>query len=208
MRALRVLVACEFSGIVRDAFTAAGHYAMSCDLLETESPGPHFKGDVREVLDAGWDMLIAHPTCTYLANSGVRWLHTRPERWALLAEGAVFYRLLRDAPIPRRAIENPVMHSHARKLIQPGRRQVVQPWWFGDPQFKAVGLEIIGLPALVATNKLTPPKPGSEEHKQWSRVHRMAPGPDRQKERSRFFRGIANAMADQWGNPLALDLAA
>jgi hypothetical protein len=117
---MHVLIACEYSGVVRDAFTRAGHYAMSCDLLPTESPGPHYEGDVRDVLNAGWDMMIAHPVCTRLANSGVRWLEAPPrgrtvaEMREELQKGAEFYCLLRDAPIPLKAIENPVMHRHAR----------------------------------------------------------------------------------------------
>ena len=114
---LRVLVACEYSGIVRDAFTRRGHYAMSCDLLPTESPGPHYQGDVRDTLIAGlWDIMIAHPVCTFLTNAGVRWLYEKPGRWAQMEEGAAFYKLLRDAPVPLRAIENPIMHKHARAL--------------------------------------------------------------------------------------------
>jgi len=165
--------------------------------------------DVRDVLDDGWDFGIFHPPCTRLANSGVRWLHVPPsgrtlaEMWQELEDGAAFYRTLRDAPIPFKAIENPVMHAHAAVLVQPGRRQVVQPWWFGDPFFKATGFELIGLPPLVATNRLTPPRKGTPEHKAWSRVHMASPGPNRWKERSRTFPGIAAAMADQWGTYVA-----
>ena len=107
--------------------------------------------------------------------------------------------MLRDAPIARKAIENPVMHRYARERIIPGARQVVQPWWFGEPEFKATGFELIGLPPLVPTNKLTPPASGTDEHKQWSKVHRMSPGPDRWKNRSRTYLGVAAAMAQQWG---------
>lgn len=202
---MKVLVACEYSGRVRDAFIAAGHDAMSCDMLPTEVPGPHYQGDVRDVLTSGWDLMIAHPPCTRLTNSGVRWLHvpppgkTKEEMWADLDAAAAFYRTLRDAPIPRKALENPVMHKYARQRITIGARHVVQPWWFGEPAFKATGFELIGLPPLVATNKLTPPKPGTAEHKAWSWVHRATPGPDRWKNRSRTFHGIANAMAAQWG---------
>lgn len=205
MKRLRVLVACEYSGRVRDAFLAMGHDAMSCDLLPTDVPGPHHQGDVLEILDDGWDMMIAHPTCTRLTNSGVRWLHVPPkgrtldEMWQELDEAAAFYRALRDAPIPMRAIENPVMHRYARERVNPGRRQVVQPWWFGDKAFKATGLELIGLPDLIPTNKLTPPKPGTDEHKEWSAIHRASPGPDRWKIRSTTFPGISHAMAAQWG---------
>lgn len=209
---MRVLVACEYSGRVRDAFIAAGHDAMSCDMLETEVPGPHYQGDIRDVIDSvrltggmGFDLLIAHPPRTRLANSGVRWLHeppagkTKAEMWAALDEAAEFYRMLRDVPIPRKAIENPVMHCHARGLLGNAKRHVVQPWWFGEPAFKATGFELIGLPPLVPTNKLVPPKPGTDEHKAWSWVHRLPPSEDRWKHRSRTFQGVAQAMAAQWG---------
>lgn len=204
-RPMRVLVACEYSGRVRDAFSRAGHLAMSCDMLDTEVPGPHYKGDIRDVLYDGWDLLVAHPPCTRLTNSGVRWLKVPPpgktleQMWADLESAAEFYKLLRDAPIPRKAIENPIMHCYARERIQIGFRQVVQPWWFGEEAFKATGLELIGLPPLEPTNKLAPPKKGTPEHKAWSAVHMASPGPDRWKERSRTYNGIAQAMADQWG---------
>lgn len=211
---MNVLIACEESGTVRDAFLALGHNAISCDLLPTRSKGPHLQCDVREVLHLGWDLMIAHPVCKRLANSGVRWLHeppagkSREEMWADLEKAAEFYRLLRDAPIPQKAIENPVMHAHAIELVKPGYRQVVQPWWFGDPTFKATGFELIGLPDLVPTNKLTPPKPGTDEHKAWSWVHRMPPGPNRERERSKFQPGIARAMAEQWGGCVEMARAA
>lgn len=205
MKPMRVLIACEYSGRVRDAFTRAGHLAMSCDMLDTEAPGAHYKGDIRDVLYDGWDLMIAHPPCTRLTNSGVRWLKVPPpgrtldEMWSDLEAAAEFYKLLRDAPIPRKAIENPIMHCYARERIEIGFRQVVQPWWFGEEAFKATGLELIGLPPLTPTNKLTPPKTGTPEHKAWSKVHLASPGPDRWKDRSRTYEGIAQAMADQWG---------
>jgi len=150
-------------------------------------------------------MMIAHPECKRLTNAGVRWLTKPPngrtleEMWEELREGAEFYNKLRDADIPKKCIENPVMHPYARKLIKPGYRQIVQPWWFGDKTFKATGLELIGLPDLVPTNKLTPPKVGTEEHKQWSWVHRLPPGPDRARLRSKTQPGLAKAMSEQWG---------
>lgn len=202
---MRVLVACEYSGRVRDAFIRAGHDAMSCDILETEVPGPHHQGDIRDVLDEGWDLMIAHPPCTRLTNSGVRWLKVPPpgktldQMWADLEEAADFYKLLRDAPIPRKAIENPIMHCYARERVQAGHRQVVQPWWFGEPAFKATGLELIGLPDLRPTNVLVRPAKGTDEYKRWSAIHLATPGPNRWKNRSRTFQGIADAMADQWG---------
>ena len=205
---MRVLVACEFSGTVRDAFIAAGHDAMSCDLLPSERPGPHYHGDVRDVLGDGWDLMIAHPPCTYLANSGVRWLYggkgseRDPERWAAMEEAAAFFAMLLAAPIPRVAVENPVMHRYGRDLVN--RRacdaaggwiqysvHTIQPWQFGHGETKATQLWRRNLPALAPTNIV----PGREQ-----RVHRMAPGPDRWRERSRTFPGIAHAFADQWGS--------
>jgi hypothetical protein len=203
---MRVLVACEYSGTVRDAFIAAGHDAVSCDLLPTDKVGPHIQGDVLSVLHDGWDMMIAHPPCTRLANSGVRWLTAPPKGktieqiWSELKEAAVFYVKLRNAPIKFKAIENPVMHRYARELIGFAERQVIQPWWFGEKTFKATGFELHKLPELIPTNKLNPPEKGTAEHKAWSWVHRCPPGPDRWKIRSTTGRGVAQAMAQQWGD--------
>lgn len=178
---------------------------MSCDLLPTETKGPHYCGDVRDILHDEWDLLIGHPECTRLTNAGVRWLRkpnkgkTLVQMWRELFAAAEFYDTLRNAPIPRKALENPVMHKHARELLNVQKRQVVQPWWFGDKAFKATGWELFNLPPLVPTNKLKPPEKGSEEHKRWSWVHRMSPGPNRAKERSRFHPGMAKAMSEQWG---------
>jgi hypothetical protein len=204
---MRVLVACEFSGTVRDAFTRAGHYAMSCDLLPSETEGPHYQGDVRDVLDDPWDLLVGHPPCTFLTNAASKWLfhpndtalpvarrrrHPRyPNRWADMKTAAAFFRLLWDAPIPRIALENPVMHGHGRALIGRGHDQTFQPWHFGHGEVKRVCLWLKNLPPLVPTDVVEGRTP---------RVHRMPPGPDRQKERSRFFCGIADAMAAQWGS--------
>ncbi|WP_319533391.1 hypothetical protein [uncultured Cohaesibacter sp.] len=219
----KVLVACEFSGTVRDAFLAIGHDAFSCDLLPSETgSNRHIRGDVLDILDDGWDCLIvAHPPCTRLCNSGVRWLSeppkhrqpdyppeydswTRDERlafmWAELDKGAALFSKLWNADIPHVAVENPVMHPHAKERIinyEPAA-QTVQPWWFGEPQFKGTGLYLRNLPPLVPTDRLTPPKRGTDEHKAWSVVHRMGRSVNRSKERSRFFPGIAAAMADQW----------
>jgi hypothetical protein len=191
---VRVLVACEFSGTVRDAFIAQGHDAMSCDLLPTESPGPHHQGDVFDVLYDDWDLVIAHPPCTYLTNSGVRWLYDDRYRlrWQDMIDGATFFRSMLEAPAPMVAVENPVMHGWAAKVVGQKQAQVVQPWQFGHGETKGVGLWLKNLPKLRPTDVVA----GRE-----ARVHRMAPGPDRWKERSRFFTGIAEAMADQWGRP-------
>lgn len=179
----RVLVACEFSGAVRDAFTAAGCYAMSCDLLPTESPGPHHCGDVREVLDQPWDLMVAHPPCTHLAVSGARWFK---DKQAEQREALDFVRILLAAPIPRIALENPISIISS-KIRKPD--QIIQPWMFGHGETKATCLWLQNPPLLKPTHVVD----GRE-----NRVHRMPPGPDRWKERSRTFLGIALAMASQW----------
>lgn len=219
---MRVLVACEFSGTVRRAFAAKGHDAWSCDLLPAEDgSNRHFVGDVRERLHDGWDLLIvAHPPCTRLCNSGVRWLSTPPpgrtkdEMWADLDEGAALFSTLWNAPVERVAVENPVMHRHAKDRIegyQPAS-QSVQPWEYGDWETKRTCLWLRGLPALVPTYPtLAAARAGlglPNDAQPVARVHRMAPGADRAKERSRFFVGLANAMADQWGDPSAMESAA
>ncbi len=199
-RAPRVLVACEYSGTVRNAFLARGFDAWSCDLLPSEDgSNRHITGDARALLGDGWDMLmVAHPPCTRLCNSGVRWLTAPPagrtlaEMWAELEEGAALFSAFWNAPIERIAIENPVMHRHAKERIAGYQdfAQSVQPWQFGHPETKRTCLWLKGLPPIVPTDIVE----GRE-----ARVHRASPGPDRWKERSRFFTGIAAAMADQWG---------
>lgn len=183
---MRVLIACEYSGAVRDAFRRGGHDAMSCDLLPTEAPGPHYQGDVRDVLDYPWDLMVAHPPCTHLSVSGAR--HFEAKRMDGRQQAAVaFFMALARAPIPRIAIENPVciMSSMWRKADQ-----VIQPWQFGHGETKATCLWLKGLPLLRPTTVVE----GRE-----NRVHRMPPSPERWKERSRTFAGIAEAMAAQWG---------
>ena len=216
--ASRILIGCETSGVVRRAFAALGHDVWSCDLLPAEDrSNHHIIGDIRDHLNDGWDMLaVLHPPCTRLCNSGVRWLSTPPpgrtldEMWADLDEGAALFSACWNAPIDRVAVENPVMHKHARARIENYQRQAqtVQPWWFGEPAFKATSLYLRGLPPLRPTNKLTPPKSGTEEHKVWSAIHRAPPGPNRWAFRSRTFAGIAAAMADQWGGDAEPDAAA
>jgi len=189
---MKVLIACEYSGIVRDAFTKAGHEAFSCDLLPTETEGVHYQGDIKDFLyDHKWDLMIAHPPCTYLTNSGVRWLHTRPERWAQLDEGAAFFNFLLNASIYRICIENPIPHKYAVERIGRNYDQIIQPWQFGHGETKATCLWLKNLPKLKPTNIVD----GREQ-----RIWKMPPGPDRAKERARFFTGVADAMADQWGN--------
>lgn len=207
---MRVLIGCEFSGVVRRAFAERGHDAWSCDLLPAaDGSNRHFVGDVRDHLSEGWDLLaVFHPPCTRLCNSGVRWLSVPPpgktleQMWADLDEGAALFSDLWNAPIERVAVENPVMHKHARERIRNYQRpaQTVQPWWFGDRAFKGTGLYLRGLPPLVPTDRLSPPKPGTDEHKAWSAIHRAPPSADRWAFRSKTFAGIANAMADQWGD--------
>lgn len=208
---LRVLIGCEESGIVRRAFAALGHDAWSCDLIPAaDGSNRHIIGDVRDVMLWGWDLLfVAHPPCTRLCNSGVRWLTTPPpgksaeQMQAELIDGAALFSAIWNAPIERIAVENPVMHKHAKALIQNYHpaAQTVQPWWFGDEAFKATGLYLRGLPLLTATNKLTPPMRATDpaRHALWSKVHRASPGPNRAQLRSRTYHGIAAAMALQWG---------
>lgn len=182
---VKVLIACEFSGVVRTAFADKGHSAISCDLLESESDGPnHYRGDVREILDAGWDLMIAHPPCRYLAVSGARWFASRPYEQL---EALEFVRALMDAPIARIAIENPISVISS-KIRRPD--QIVQPWMFGHGETKATCLWLKGLPKLTATEIVAGRAP---------RVHFASPSPDRWKERSRTLTGLASAMAEQWG---------
>ena len=224
----RVLVACEFTGTVRRAFAARGHDAWSCDLLPSEDrSNKHIIGDVRDYLDDGWDLVIvAHPPCTRLCRSGRRWLSgpgnmTPPKKlprgrtWESMKEefeeGVDLFVSCWRAPVERVAIENPEMHDLARARMPADlpRPHIVQPHWFGHPEYKATGWYIRGLQPLVPTQRLREPTPGSDEWKAWNRVWRMPPRADRGKERSRFFAGMAEAMADQWGDfPIQGDLFA
>lgn len=230
---MRVLVACEFSGIVRDAFRALGHDAWSCDLLPTESRrygAPyywHHQCDVCELFDGRmahsmrlegqglqWDLMIAHPPCTYLAKSGVRWLvkgtkgvgGINRERWAKMVAAADFFRYLLEAPVKRIAIENPMMHGYANREIfgRDGRKpdQIIQPFQFGDPEWKTTCLWLKNLVPLKPTQIVKPEERlcgGKRPGRITSRIHRLPPGPERQRERSKTFKGIAQAMAWQWG---------
>lgn len=231
---MRVLVACEFSGVVRDAFIRHGHDAMSCDLLPSERPGPHYQGDVRDVLGHHWDLMVAHPPCTDLAVSGARYFAEK------IADGRQqraldFVRLLMNAPIERIAVENPVsvISSHIRKPDQ-----IVQPYWFGHPESKTTCLWLKNLPLLVPTKMCEPTwwkNPDGTDYrdssgKRYSPTHylsgrmqkglarwenqtasgqnKLAPSPDRWRIRSRTYEGIAEAMAVQWGAAAALECAA
>lgn len=186
---MRVLVACEYSGRVRDAFAAKGHDACSCDLLETERPGQHYKGDVRDMLAQEWDLMICHPPCTHLAVSGARHF-ARKVASGEQQEALDFVRMLLDAPVQKICLENPVSIISTR-IRKPS--QVVQPWMFGHGETKATCLWLKGLPKLRPTNLVDGRKP---------RVHHMPPGPNRWKDRSRTYEGIALEMAEQWGQDL------
>ncbi len=186
---MKVLVACEFSGVVRDAFAARGHDAWSCDLLPTESPGNHIQGDVLEVLGDGWDLMVAHPPCTRLCNSGVSWLDKR-NLWGELDEAVTFFRSLLLCDIPKIAAENPIPHKYAVAGIGRKYDQIIQPWQFGHGESKATCLWLKNLSPLTPTNIVD----GREQ-----RLHRLPPSKDRSKLRSTTYAGIAKAMAEQWG---------
>jgi hypothetical protein len=203
---MRVLVACEYSGVVREAFRRRGHEAWSCDLLPADDGSEwHFQIDAREVLDYGhgnmprrWDLLIAHPPCTRLCNSGVRWLAER-DLWADMREAAQLFLDFLNAPVDRIAVENPVMHRYAREIIGRGPDFTIQPWQFGHGEVKRTCFWTKGLPPLTPTKIVEGRTP---------RVHHASPGKDRWKERSTTLTGIAEAMADQWGNIVAAQAAA
>ena len=187
---MRVLVACEFSGAVRDAFKEAGHDAWSCDLLPSDTEGNHIVGNVLDVINDGWDLMIAHPPCTYLCNSGVSWLHKDESRWSKMRDGALFFKQLMDANIPQIAIENPIMHKYAVTVIGRRQDQLVQPWQHGHGETKATGFWLKNLSKLTPTDIVD----GREQ-----RLHKLGPSPDRWKLRSTTYPGIAKAMATQWG---------
>ena len=199
---MRVLIGCEYSGVVRDAFIARGHDAMSCDLLPTDAPGPHYQGDIFDVINDGWDLAVFHPPCTDLAVSGARHFAAK------IADGRQqaaldFVQRLLDAPIPQIALENPISVISS-KIRKPD--QIIQPWQFGHPETKATclwlkGLQLLGETANVYDHMMT------LTPQERNRVHRMPPGPDRWKLRSTTFTGIAAAMAEQW-SPLATEAAA
>jgi hypothetical protein len=202
---MKVLVACEYSGVVRDAFTAMGHDATSCDLLPTESEGKHYEGDVLDILNDGWDLMICHPPCTYFSRAGIQFIHKQADRKEKLIESFEFVKKLWNAPIKRIALENP-----AGWLCTNWRRpnQIIHPWYFGDNEMKETCLWLKGLPRLqglieVAANKSAyKPKPaasrvgsdGKMKNKYF--MSRMTNG----KDRAKTFPGIAKAMAEQWGN--------
>jgi hypothetical protein len=203
----KILIACEFSGIVREAFRVKGYDAWSCDLLPSEQPGPHLQCDVLTVLDQGWDLIIAHPECRYLNHAGVRWLYKGgrrwnadgsenprdPERWAAMERAAEFFNRVGDAPCPLIVRENSEMHPYAVTIVGGKADQVIQPWMFGHGEVKATCLWLKNLPPLEPTNIVS----GRQ-----ARVHREPPSPERWKNRSRTLAGVAQAMSDQWGRLL------
>lgn len=193
---MRVLIACEFSGVVRDAFTARGHDAWSCDFLPSERRGAHVRGDVRRILGQGWDLMIAHPPCTHLAVSGARWFK---DKQVEQTEALAFILCLLDAPIPRIALENPIGIISTR-IRKPD--QIIQPWQFGEDASKATCLWLKNLPLLMPTDVLPVGRMARRANQTASGQNRLAPSPDRWRERSRTYEGIAKAMAAQWGGEL------
>ena len=218
----KVLVACEYSGTVRDAFTRRGWDAWSCDLRPSDTPGNHIQGDVLPLLKWEWDLMIAHPTCTYMVNSGAKHLYEEwtpaervaaakegrslfghsprrnEERWNNMRKATEFFNQFLNTNIPHVAIENPVMVGHASDLVGGKATQFVQPYEFGVMESKKTGLRLINLPPLVSTHNVEI-EMRKLPKKVWNKCHYMSPGPDREKERSRTSQGIAQAMADQWG---------
>lgn len=195
---MRVLIACEESGKVRDAFVLKGHDAWSCDLQpgRGEFTDNHIQGDVLDILDNGWDMMIAHPVCKYLTNSGVRWLHTETGRWTKMRDGAEFFLKLKNANIKRKCIENPIPHKYAREII--GKyTQIIQPWMFGHMESKATCLWLEGLEPITETNNVKDEMMKLPKNIR-NKVHYMTPGPDRERLRSETLHGIADAFAEQW----------
>jgi len=196
---MRVLVACEYSGTVRNAFASLGHFALSCDLLPTEKPGNHYQGDVRDILNDGWDLMIAHPPCTYLCSSGLHWNKKKPDRARLTEEALEFVQLLLDVPIPKIALENPI-GAISTRIRKPD--QTIQPYQFGHDASKATCLWLKGLPPLRPTQFVEPRMVDGK--KRWSNQtdsgqNRLPPSADRWKIRSETYPGIAEAMARQWG---------
>jgi hypothetical protein len=194
---MKVLVACEYSGTVREAFRRRGHYALSCDLLPADDSSPnHYQGDVRDVLCDGWDLMIAHPPCTYLAVSGLHWNKRIEGRAEKTEEALDFVRLLLAAPIERIALENPVSCISSR-IRKPD--QIIQPWWFGDDASKKTCLWLKNLAPLVETNRLEGDDRTRRANQTPSGQNKLGPSDDRWKLRSKTYQGIADAMAEQWG---------
>lgn len=204
---MKILIACEESQAVCLAFRAKGHEAYSCDLKPCSGGHPewHIQKDCLKVVSNKYDMMIAHPVCKRLSNSGVRWLKSPPkgknlvDMWCQLYKACDFYIKLRNAPIYKKAIENPVFHCYAAMYLDYPKRNVVQPHWFGEKAFKATGFELHNLPPLKRTHFMELPTKGTDEYKRWSFIHRMPPSSKREELRSKTFPAIASAMAEQWG---------
>jgi hypothetical protein len=209
---MKILIACEFSGIVRDAFIARGHDAISCDLLPTEHPGPHYQGDVMDIINDGWDIMIGHPPCTFLTNCGVRWFKTDPSRMDKMKDGAEFFLKLWNAPIDKICLENPIMHCYSREIIKTKYDQIIQPYWFGDSVQKSTCLWLKNLSRLKPTNivdrGMIYVDPRGNKHggkftnrakNAYSPLMLLPKNNKRAQIRSTTFQGIANAMAEQWG---------
>jgi len=200
---MKVLVACEFSGRVREAFAGRGHYAVSCDLLPSENyvtkNAKHYQGDVLDILYDDWDLIIAHPPCTYLAQSGVQWLKVKEGRWEQMLEAVEFFNLFLSHPCKKICIENPIMHSHAKqRLLNSNYTQKIQPYFFGHKERKQTCLWLKGLPKLKVTDNVETSLFAIHAADK-DKVHWEPPGPDRQKNRSRTYQGVADAMGAQWG---------
>lgn len=205
---MRAIILCEYSARVRDAMRRAGHDAWSCDLLPCEGdPRWHLQCDAREVIGGGWDIMIAHPPCTYLCSSGLHWNKRRPERAKQTEDALEFVRLLLGCKIPRKCLENPIGCISTR--IRPPE-QIIQPWQFGHPESKATCLWLENLPPLKPTKILALPQSGRWENQTASGQNRLTPGPERAKLRSLTYQGIADAMGEQWGalGPFAQSLVA
>lgn len=195
---MKILIACECSGIVREAFKAKGHDAWSCDLQPTEMPGQHIQGDVLEILNYGWDMMIAHPECTFLAVSGNRWMNSPlyPERKKDREKAIEFFMKMINAPIPKICVENPV---GIMSTVYRPPTQYIQPYQFGNPESKKTGLWLTNLPKLKPTNIVEPVYIIGKDGKRYSPIHYMGKGNKKRKtDRSRTYTGIAKAMAEQW----------
>ncbi len=195
----RVLIACEFSGVIREAFRKKGHNAWSCDLLPSEDNSEfHIQGDIQDIELANIDILIAHPPCTFMCNSGVSWLHKEDDRWEQLRIANEFFNYLWKSDVPHICIENPIPHKYA---LLPPYTQIIQPYQFGHLERKATCLWLKNLPKLETTRNVEDEMKKLPKREQ-QKIHYMSPGPERWKKRSRTFEGIANAMAEQWGKLL------
>lgn len=192
---MNILIACEYSGTVRDAFNKKGHFSLSCDVLPTDTQGPHYQGDIRDVLTQDWDLIIAHPPCTYLCNSGVSWLYKDESRWDKLHDAISFFKLFLGHPCKKICIENPIPHKHT---LLPKYSQIIQPWMFGHTETKATCLWLKGLPLLKEENNVKEQMMLLPKNQQ-QKMHYLPPSKDRAKLRSKTYQGIADAMANQWG---------